>query len=213
MELAQSRGRAVITSVDLADTTSQTVLRDAGFGFQRREIVVEFGVRKALAALGDARPPSQIEICSAGEADVDRLRLLDDELRQDVPGTAGWRNDPAEFSDDTFGDSAFDPRTYLVAVDTKTGEYIGLVRIWMNPARPRVGMIGVRRAFRRGGIASALLARALEAVDSDGVTVVSTEFDTSNSASRILFERLGAREVTTRLEFTGSPSRAHRDEL
>jgi hypothetical protein len=57
----------------------------------------------------------------AAEADVDRLRELDDALRQDVPGAAGWRNDPQEFGRQTFGNPEFDPATYLLSVEEDTG--------------------------------------------------------------------------------------------
>jgi hypothetical protein len=46
----------------------------------------------------------------------------------------------AAIADDTFRTPAFNPATYLVAVEEDTGEYIGLVRIWMNRSGPRIGM-------------------------------------------------------------------------
>jgi len=137
------------------------ILADAGFMAARRELKVEVDLNEALAAIGDARLPPSVTAISAADAGLDRLRLLDDGLRDDVPGTAGWRSTPAEFTKETFDPPAFNPATYLVAVDERTGEYIGLVRIWMNRSGPRIGMFGVLRAHRRRGITLALLARCL----------------------------------------------------
>ncbi len=94
---------------------------------------------------------------------MEHLRLLDDALRGDIPGTGGWRSTPEEFAEETLDARAFNPPTYLVAVTQDTGECIGLVRIWMNRSGPRIGMFGVLRAYRRRGIALALLARCLVA--------------------------------------------------
>jgi len=47
--------------------------------------------------------PEDIVVISAVDADEDHLRLLDDALRQDVPGTAGWQWDPGDFREETFG--------------------------------------------------------------------------------------------------------------
>ena len=78
-------------------------------------------------------------------------------LRQDVPGSDGWRNDPATFAEQLRADPQFDPATYLIAVD-RSGAYAGLVRIWIRTAGPRLGLVAVRPAYRRQGLAMALLA-------------------------------------------------------
>ncbi len=104
----------------------------------------------------------------------------------------------------SFDDPAFDARTYLVAV-TPAGELVGLVRIWMNPGRPRLGLLGVRREWRRRGIAWLLLRRALAAVEGHGGTEVVAEFDVGNAASGAIAERLGARRIATRIELAHQP--------
>ena len=145
--------------------------------------------------------------CGGSAADVEenQLRLLDDELRQDVPGTSGWMTTPEEFREDTFADPAFDPRTYLVALDSERGELIGLVRIWMNPEGPRLGMVAVKREHRRRGIGSTLVAQALRAVHVAGAAEVRTEYDLTNIGSRALFERIGARRLRTVVELVYEP--------
>jgi ribosomal protein S18 acetylase RimI-like enzyme len=132
---------------------------------------------------------------SAADCDVDRLRELDDALRQDVPGATGWRNDPVRFADQTFADPEFDPATYLIAVAESTGGYAGLVRVWVRPEGSRLGLIGVLPAFRRRGLAVALLNRVFGVLSARGQAEVSCEVDETNTASNELFTSLGARRV------------------
>ncbi|MBA3527884.1 MAG: GNAT family N-acetyltransferase [Propionibacteriaceae bacterium] len=115
--------------------------------------------------------------------DETSLRELDDRLRDEVPGTAGWVNDPAEFADYTFDELQFDPATYLVAVDDERHQFAGLVRIWANGNRSRLGLVGVARPYRRRGLARAMLASALRPVHARGVHEVMAEVDASNTAS------------------------------
>jgi RimJ/RimL family protein N-acetyltransferase len=180
-------------------------LLGAGFTASRRQVLVVVEVQAALEALRHADLPPGVVVRSAADVDVDLLRALDDELRQEVPGTSGWRSSVAEFRAHTFEDPAFDPRTYLVAVDDSSGEHIGLVRIWMNPDGPRLGMLGVRGEHRRRGIGPALLRRALAAVLAVGEREITTEFDATNGGSRAIAERLGARPVGTRIEYSYEP--------
>lgn len=189
-----------IVTIDAGAADERRALEGAGFRVSRSEITVELGVARALIALATARLPTGIGARSAAEVDTDDLRHLDDELRQDVPGTSGWRSTAEEFRDDTFTD-AFDPRTYLVAVDETTGELVGIVRIWMNRAGPRIGLWGVRRGLRRHGIAAALLAQALGALGPSRPTVV-TDYDVTNTASAALVAKLGGRETGRVLELS-----------
>lgn len=200
-EIARSRGGTALTTVDEAAEEQRRALESAGFVAWRREATVEIQIDTALAALRDARMPDGVIVGSAAEVDEDRLRLLDDKLRDDIPGTSGWRNSREDFHSDTFGDAAFHPDTYLVAVEAASGEYVGLVRVWLNREGPRIGMIGVRRGHRRRGIAAALLRQALEAAHALGSSAATTEFDVENVASAGLMRRLGAVPVRTTIEF------------
>jgi ribosomal protein S18 acetylase RimI-like enzyme len=133
---------------------------------------------------------------SAADADEARLMRLDDALRQDVPGTDGWRwPEAADFREATFRDGAYDPATYLVAVADTPGEYVGLARVWWKLTSPRLGMIAVLPAYRRRGIARALLAEVLAVVHERGQPEVFTEVDDRNVASRSLMRSIGARSV------------------
>lgn len=204
-ELATRRRVPALAHIDARATVQHSALTAAGFFESRREAVLAISVEAALEALAEAPLPADVRLRSAAEVDENRLRLLDDELRQDVPGTSGWRSTPEEFRDDTFADPDFDPRTYLVAIDGTSGEYVGLVRIWMSPRGSRLGMVGVRREQRRRGIASALIAEALRAVRSTGVAEVTTTYDLMNDASKAIAERLGGHLLRTNVELVYEP--------
>ena len=113
------------------------------------------------------------------------------------PGSArcapAWPTSPSSWPVTTFDSDQFDPATYLIAVDTDSCDYIGLVRVWNGPGRPRLGLVGVSRPYRRRGLARALLARAFRVLHERGQTVVTAEADDANLASGSLLLRLGAR--------------------
>jgi RimJ/RimL family protein N-acetyltransferase len=201
---AKLRRAPVVVHVAEREGEELSALQAAGFAISRREAVVAFEVGTALSALAGAVLPPGLEIRSAADVDEDALRLLDDELRQDVPGASGWRSTPEEFREHTFADPAFDPRTYLVACDGP-GALHALVRVWMNLSGPRLGLVGVRRPHRRRGIGTALLADGLRAVAETGADFVTAEHDVANRASCRLAERLGAHRLGTTLELAFEP--------
>lgn len=201
---ARSHGTTVITHVPADRTDESRILIDNGFTVARREATVEVNLDEALARIEAARLPDGVAAISAADADVERLRLLDDALRDDIPGTAGWRSTSEELAD-SLTDPEFDPRTYLVAVDERDGEYVGLVRVWMNRTRPRIGMFGVLPAYRRRGITLALLARCLRVARDEGNRAVTSDFDETNDASRCVFDRLGWRQIGSTTELMIDP--------
>ena len=178
--------------IEVAEAAGEAreALSARGFAVHRHEH--HYRVPTAGPAVSGRRVPAGFAVISAADADVDRLRELDDALRQDVPGAAGWRNDPRTFADQTFNDPEFDPATYLIALHENTGEYAGLVRVWIRPHLPRLGLIGVRAAYRRQGLAIALIARAFGVVSARGVAEVTCEVDETNVASNALMANLGA---------------------
>jgi GNAT superfamily N-acetyltransferase len=143
--------------------------------------------------------PAGLDVLSAADADITRLRLLDDALRQDVPGSAGWRWDAEQFRAETFS-PFFDPATYLIAVDLASGQYAGLVRIWRNRAGPRLGLIATLAPYRRRGIARALLGQAFAVLAARGDTGVAGEVDDTNVVSLSLLTGLGARRYSGNVE-------------
>jgi len=174
----------------IVDETDADPYERLGFVRQRREYTYVIPVAAIAAEL-----PPDLGMVSAAAADLDRLRKLDDLLRQDLH--PGWRWKPDDFQDETF-QAAFDPRTYLIAAADE--EYVALVRVWRNPGGWRLGFVGVRRDWRRRGIARALVAEVFGVLLADGVGEVTAEIDDENIASRALFEGLGARPVGAQIE-------------
>jgi ribosomal protein S18 acetylase RimI-like enzyme len=168
-----------------------------GFHEHRREDEYEIPVGRPPRAVA---LPSGYVVVSAADADLDALRRLDEELRQDVPGTRGWVNDPDEFAESILGSTLFDPETSLVAVQEATGRYAGLVRVWVARHWARLGLVGVRVDHRRLGLASALTAAAFQPLPERGVGVVLAEADTANVPAQALLARLGARRTGGMIE-------------
>ena len=181
---------ALYAAVPRASRVEAALIR-IGFGIEH--VMEEFEIRfdRAVSRLERVRAPRGFDIRSVAEADIDRLFTLDNTLRQDVPGTDGWRGDRAAFRDEIRADSAFDPSGYLVATDEGNGEYAGLVRIWRNPTGPRLGMLGVLRQYRSTLLAAALLKGALTAASQWGSVVFETGTSLSN---RIVYPKLARLE-------------------
>jgi ribosomal protein S18 acetylase RimI-like enzyme len=176
------------------DESEEDIFLGLGFAVVRREHRYVLPTAVAPVPL----PPGYSTV-SAADADLPALAGLDAALREDVPGTAGWRNDPAEFARQTFEDPDFDPETYLVAV-APAGGYAGLVRVWLTPTGPRLGLVAVLPEHRRRGLGHALLARVFGVLAGRGLAEVRCEVDVANTASNALMARLGARRVGGNIE-------------
>lgn len=189
----------IYATADEADEARLRSLARLGFTIHRRELVLEIPTDPAQWHVWDLEPPSGIAFAQADRVEEERLRLLDDLLRQDVPGTDGWEWSAEEFREETYHSSQFDPATYLVAVD-RGGDYLGIARVWVRPEQPRLGFIGVRSDRRRQGVARALLAAVLMVLHQRGAPHVRTEVDEENIASRHLLASFGGELVATSLE-------------
>jgi ribosomal protein S18 acetylase RimI-like enzyme len=188
-------GQDLYITADESDDEQLDRCHLLGFAVSRREHEYLVPTGPAVNGLHDARLPAGLRAVSAADAEVDALRALDDLLRQDVPGTDGWVNDPAEFQAYTFAAQHFDDRTYLVAVDEAASRYAGLVRVWNERSRWRLGLIGVAAAYRRRGVARALLAAAFRPLHDQGISEVAAEVDVTNAAGVSLMRSLGARRT------------------
>ena len=186
----------IYATADEGDETRLDSLRSLGFAPHRRDLVLELPTDPAEWSRAVAMPQG-MECQPADQVDEERLRLLDDALRQDVPGTDGWGWGADEFRDEMYS-PGFDPATYLVAVD-RDGSCLGIARVWMRE-QPRLGFVGVHSERRRRGIARALLAEVLTEVHRRGVPHVLTEVDESNVASRTLLAGFGGKPVGASLE-------------
>jgi GNAT superfamily N-acetyltransferase len=200
--------REVYVEVDEDGWEAGQIWSKHGFTVNRCEYAFVLSTDPAETGLAGCGLPTGFAVLSAAEADVDLLRRLDDELRQDVPGVAGWRNEPADFYAQTFESPEFDAATYLVAVEVDTGDYAGLVRVWMTERGPRLGLIGTTAGHRRQGLARALIAKAFSTLHERGDVRVTCEVDHTNTASRALMAQLGARLAGGSVELVRRPPAA-----
>jgi GNAT superfamily N-acetyltransferase len=162
-----------------------------GFAVARREHHYRIPTDPVRAGVAAAAAPPGIALVSAADADLDRLRELDDALREVIPGSGGWRWSPEEFREETFSEG-FDPATYLVAVEGATGGYVGLVRVWLRRSGARLGCIGVLPPYRRTRVIPALLGTVLRTVHERGHRELVAETDASNRAAKALAARCRA---------------------
>ncbi|MEN3358650.1 MAG: hypothetical protein V7637_2632 [Mycobacteriales bacterium] len=183
------------TIVDTDDPGELDRWSAAGFQPHRREHAYLIPTAPQVTGLRGARVPAGFSIVSADPAGADRLRTLDELLREDVPGSDGWVNDPEQFAAETFEPTLFDPALYLVAVHEASGQYAGLVRIWNRRKYARLGLVGVRRPCRRRGLARALLAAAFATLDARGVSDVLAEADATSTAGVALLAGIAAHRV------------------
>lgn len=198
--VAGNVGGDLYAVADEADAQAAGTFTDLGFAENRREGNYLIPTDPGRTGLAGVSVPDETVIISAAAADEDDLRLLDEALRRDVPGSDGWAWDPGDFHAETFGDD-FDPATYLVAADTRGGGYIGLARIWIGPGTPRLGLIAVLPAYRRRGVARALLGRAFGVLHERGQAEVSAEIDDTNTAPLRLLGGMGALRKSGIVEF------------
>jgi hypothetical protein len=112
----------LFATVDESNTERRAALELLGFEAHRRELVLVLPARVERVV-----SPAGLRARRADEVREIELRLLDDELRQDVPGTDGWRWLPRDFREETYESPQFDPAAYLVA--EKERELVGICRV------------------------------------------------------------------------------------
>jgi RimJ/RimL family protein N-acetyltransferase len=198
--VAANTGSDLLMNIRESDPGALTRFTRAGFEVARRETFYKIPTDPAVTGLHETEAPEGTIIISAARADEEQLRLLDDELRQDVPGSDGWKWDPGDFWIETFDSGGFNPDTYLIAADLDSGDYVGLVRVWDSPRAPRLGLIGVVRSHQRRGLARVLLGRAFRVLHENGKPEVSAEADDTNTASVTLLTSVGARRADVIIE-------------
>ncbi|MFD1046974.1 GNAT family N-acetyltransferase [Kibdelosporangium lantanae] len=175
--------KPLYTVVDEHDTDLTARWRAVGFTVRRREW-------ECLIPTVPAGP-SDVSVTSPEEP---QLSELDRVVRAEVEASVGWQEMPAEL----LGPGVVDPSLYTVA--TKSGRYVGLIRVTQVHRLPRIGLIAVLTSERRRGVARALLSHALGSLHDRGIEAASVELNESNTAAVALFEGFGARRVGSNLE-------------
>lgn len=161
----------------------------AAIGFETEMAQEAFRLRfeDVLPRLRKGTLPAGFALQAADAVDEERLFELDNHIRNDMPGTDGWRGDRAMFHDELRDVPVFDPAGYLVAIHLASEDYAGLIRMWRNPSEPRLGAIGVHRDYRRTRIGAALLRTALKAASEWGSETFTSETSLSNA---VIYPRL-----------------------
>src|ERR1035437_9854037 len=84
--VARDLGRDLCVTLEDAEYEALDACAEAGFAVHRRESSYRIPADPAVTGLAGAVLPAGLDVLSAADADITRLRLLDDALRQDVPG-------------------------------------------------------------------------------------------------------------------------------
>ncbi len=140
-----------------------------------------------------------IEIRSLPEIETDedylhRLIEVEHAIQIDVPGSdSPLIPTPEQFMASVLSSPTLLPGAYLVAVSG--GEYVGMSNLWrVSPDDPEAslgtGLTGVRREYRRRGIATAMKVHALRWCKEQGYSEVRTSNEVDNPMFAIN-ERLG----------------------
>ncbi len=203
---AGTGGEDLYVNAGERDPESQARYAGLGFVVNRREGYFRIPTAPAITGLVKAEPAADVVLISAIDADEEDLRLLDQALREDVPGSDGWIWDPVDFREETFDSPDFDPATYLVAVDSDSARYIGLTRVWVGRGMPRLGLVAVLPPYRRRGLARAMLARVFGVLHERGKGEVTCEIDDANEASLGLLTGIGGYRVNGYLEYVKKAS-------
>ncbi|AFZ66215.1 GNAT family N-acetyltransferase [Deinococcus peraridilitoris] len=115
------------------------------------------------------------------------------DIRRDVPRP----DEASEIAHDFFVSATYDspyflPPGYLIAVDTRSGAWAGSSALWKSDqAYLDTGLTGVRRAYRRQGLALAMKLRAIEFARREGAPEIRTGNETNNRPMLAINERLG----------------------
>ncbi|TDE90867.1 GNAT family N-acetyltransferase [Occultella glacieicola] len=161
-------------------------LADLGFTAVRTEQVWHLPVAGLTTAITSAAHTfTPVTGC-----DLDRVRDLDNIVRQQIPGTEDWTGTVEDLRA-TLSDDEFDPLLYLIAVHTGSGSYDGLIRVWYRRPRPRLGCLGVVPQWRRTRLAAGLLGAVATILRGRAVTEILTETDLRNPDSHPMAARHG----------------------
>jgi GNAT superfamily N-acetyltransferase len=146
-------------------------------------------------------PPEGIEVVRWEER-LELARGLHDvtfEANPDVPGSEDWAGEPFEVWEQMH-------RPHLMFAAVAADEVVGFAELFVTDARPKVAvhmMTGVKRAWRKRGIAGALKRAQIAWAKEAGYEQMQTANELRNEPIRKLNERFGYREQPGRVEMRG----------
>lgn len=121
-----------------------------------------------------------------------KLYELDIALAEDVPSPDAFSPWSYEFFEQNVLQSpSLLPDAYFVALHG--AEYVGLSVLWSNQNSPNLstGLTGVKRSYRRKGIALALKLRAIQFAKAYGALIINTWNESNNRPMLSINEQLG----------------------
>lgn len=212
--LGQESGVPLLASAPAQDDHQSAGLTRAGFQRARTEqhwLIPLTPATDRLSRLhfGDGSGAAGYDLVSARHTDLTALCALDNQIRQDIPGTSGWAGTVTELAE-SLDDEEFDPALYVVARQRTDGAHVGLVRVWNRSPHPRVGCLGVVASLRRTSLCARLVLVVGRELQARGVEAVTTETDVHHAASHTLVRRMGGQPtgLTAQWERPVPPSRS-----
>lgn len=200
-ELAQFEPVAVRTNAREDRVRAVRFLTDRGF----REVMRDWESRLDVATcdlsqFGDAQSRIRAEgivIKTLAELADDperdrKLYELDVEVAEDVPSPDPFTAWSYEFFEQhVLRNPRLLPDAYFVALHNR--EYVGLSVLWstQDSANLSTGLTGVKRSYRRKGIALALKLHALQFAKTSGASVINTWNESGNRPMLSINEQLG----------------------
>ena len=142
----------------------------------------------------------------AGEADFERkLYEMLNEITRDVPVPEPFTPEPFERFLETRRTSINRiPEAYFIAVDSASGRFAGTSALWRSHAADylKTGLTGVRREYRRRGIALALKLRGIEYARQVGAPGIKTDNESGNRPMLSINEMLGFQRQTAEIDMS-----------
>lgn len=131
----------------------------------------------------------------AEDPDADRKAWeLETITQHDVPSTDPITDLSFEhYSSLILNSAQIVPEAFQIALDARTGEWVGSSTIWRRRADSDLdtGLTAVKREYRRKGIALAMKLRVIAWAKTQGVRYIRTENEANNRAMLSINERLG----------------------
>lgn len=189
-------GTLIVSRPADQDDACGRALRRAGFLPVRAETLW----RLPVAAIPTIAVRAGHEFVSVTELAPEDVAVLDNAIRDDIPGTSGWHGTGAQLTE-SLDDPDFDPALYLIARHPRTGSLDGLVRVWNRHPEPRLGCIGVTSPWRRTSLALALLQNIAATLQARGVTHITAETDQTNRSSHLMALNHGGTDVGRSVEW------------
>ena len=177
---------------------AETALAKAGF--TKTRVYVDMGIEMSEKP---SAPPFPEGISTRPYRHDADLPLLVDVVRESFSDHYGHVDEPFEKDLELFrhwldNDPHFDPDLVVFPVAEDTGQVVGcLLGLTQDPRNPAAGYIdtvGVRRRYRRRGLATAMLQRSLSMFWDRGMKRVNLDVDGESLTNAVaLYERVGMR--------------------